>query len=79
MGHAAEKAPGLVQDFRAGRGRRVRWVEMGQKAGRTGCADGLVREESSKEKRWAARWFGPKMKKEEMDYGIFFSSLIKGS
>jgi hypothetical protein len=38
-----------------------------------------VREESSKEKRWAARWFGPKMKKEEMDYGIFFSSLIKGS
>jgi hypothetical protein len=32
-----------------------------------------------KEKRWAARWFGPKTKKEEMGCEIFFSNLIKGS
>jgi hypothetical protein len=51
---------------------------MGQKGGRTGRADGLVREEFLKEKRPAARWFGPKTKKEEMDCGIFFSNLIKG-
>jgi hypothetical protein len=39
---------------------------------------GLVREEFSKEKRRAARWFGPKTKKEEMGCEIFFCNLIKG-
>jgi hypothetical protein len=38
---------------------------------------GLAREDFSKEKRWSARWFGPKTKKEEMGCQIFFSNLIK--
>jgi hypothetical protein len=38
VGHVAEKPPGLVQGFRAG---RVQWAEMGQKVGRTGRYGGL--------------------------------------
>jgi hypothetical protein len=39
---------------------------------------GWAREEFSKEKRRGARWFGPKMKKEEIGCEIFFPNLIKG-
>jgi hypothetical protein len=51
-----------------------RWVRLGRKVERIERADGLTREEFSKEYRWSARWFGPKMKKEEMGY----ENLIKG-
>jgi hypothetical protein len=51
VGHTAEKPPGLVHDFWAG---RVQCTEMGQKAGWTGCTDGLAREEFSKKRSWAA-------------------------
>jgi hypothetical protein len=39
---------------------------------------GWAREEFSKEKRRGARWFGPKMKKEEIGCEIFCPNLIKG-
>jgi hypothetical protein len=55
-----------------------RWARLGHKVERTEHADGLTREEFSNQKRWAARWFGPKTKKEEMGCEIFFSNLIKG-
>jgi hypothetical protein len=56
----------------------VQCAEMGQNAEWTGRADGLAREEFSKETRQGTRWFGSKMKKEEMGCEIFFSNLIKG-
>jgi hypothetical protein len=56
----------------------LRWAGLRRKVERTGSADGLAREDFSKERRQAATWFGPKMKKEEMGCEIFFSNLIKG-
>jgi hypothetical protein len=55
-----------------------KWARLGRKVERIGRIDGLAREEFSNQKRWAARWFGPKTKKEEMGCEIFFSNLIKG-
>jgi hypothetical protein len=55
-----------------------RWARLGRKVERTRRADGLARDEFSKQMRWAVRWFGPKMKKEEMGCENFFSNLIKG-
>jgi hypothetical protein len=34
----ANRPAGSVQGFRAGRGRRVQWAELGQKKGRMDCA-----------------------------------------
>jgi hypothetical protein len=59
------------------RGRRgPRWARLGRTDERTRCADGLAREEFSKENRQAARWFGSKTKKEEMGCRIRNLNLI---
>jgi hypothetical protein len=56
----------LVRGFRARRGRRVRWAEMGQEVGWTGHADGLTMK-NQKNKNWLTgelprlpgrNWFG---------------------
>jgi hypothetical protein len=43
VGRVAEKPPGMVQGFQAG---RAQWAEMGQQAGRTGRYGGLHYEKS---------------------------------
>jgi hypothetical protein len=51
-----------------------KWARLGHKVERIGCIDGLAREEFSNQKRWAARWFGPKTKKKK--WVAKFSFLI---
>jgi hypothetical protein len=50
-GTPAGRPTGPVRGFQAGRGRRVRWAEMGQEARRTGRADGLTMR-NQKNKNW---------------------------
>jgi hypothetical protein len=47
---------GPVRGFRAGRGRRVWWAEMGQEAGEAWAGRGI----STKNSNWAAKANGPR-------------------
>jgi hypothetical protein len=77
----AGRAAGPVWGFWAGWGRRVRWAEKGQNAGRTGHADGLTMK-NQKNKNWlmgglprlpGRNWFGSRWKIEKG-----FHILIQG-
>jgi hypothetical protein len=78
VGRVAEKPPGLVQGFWAG---RAQWAEMGQKAGRTGRYGGL-HDEKSKERltgglpRIPGRTdFGPRGRIEKQSFQILIQGM----